>query len=136
MTKTTSWYGVKCSSPNPNSKALTAPVIEGGSIFMQLSTEAFLKSFDGVLRIFSGVPTDFSGSFSDLRARGGFFVSARAENGKTAYAEITSPKSSVLILKAESGISYSKEGREEIRNGEQVIVFDMLAGETLTLTAR
>ena len=136
MTKTTSWYGVKCSSPNPHSKALTAPVIEGGSIFMQLSTEAFLKSFDGVVRIFSGVPADFSGSFVNLRARGGFFVSARADGGKTVYAEITSPKSSTLIIKADSGISYSKKGREEIKNGEKVLVFEMSPGEILTLTSK
>ena len=102
---------------------------------MQLSTEAFLKSFDGVLRIFSGVPADFSGSFVNLRARGGFFVSAMAEGGKTKYAEIYSPKNASLAVKAESGISYSKKGREEIKYGESVIVFDMLAGETLTLAS-
>lgn len=133
MTKTTSWYGVKCSSPHNASKELTAPVIEGGSIFMQLSTEAMLSSYDGIIRLFPGVPEDFDGSFCGLKARGGLTVSAKAKGGKLMSAEIYSPKSRKVKL-LDSGISVlGKKCENSIEYGMKIVSFDILAGETVEI---
>ena len=133
MTKTTSWYGVKCSSPHANSKELTAPVIEGGSIFMQLSLETLLSSFDGIIRLFPGIPEDFSGSFEGLKARGGFTVSARAECGRLKSAEIYSEKAATVKL-CDSGISVvGKSCTRSLEYGIKVLSFDISAGEKVEI---
>ncbi len=133
MTKTTSWYGVKCSSPHAYSKELTAPVIEGGSIFLQLSTEMLLSSFDGIIRLFPGIPEDFDGGFKGLKARGGFTVSAKAKNGRLVSAEISSVENAkVKIL--DTGITVvGKKCEKSVEHGMNVVTFDILEGETVEI---
>ncbi len=46
-----------------------------------LITEFLLQSVDNIIRIFSAWPEALDAEFSGLRARGGFLVSARNENG-------------------------------------------------------
>ncbi len=132
MTKTTPWYGVKCSSPHNHSKELTAPVIEGGSIFMQLSVEALLLSFDGVIRLFPGVPADFDGAFKGLKARGGFTVSAKMQGGKLVCAEIRSAENAKVKI-FDSGISVVKKSCE--RQGD-LLCFDISAGEAVEIISK
>ena len=136
MTKTTSWYGVKCSSPHERSKELTAPVIEGGSIFIQLSTEALISSYDGIIRLFPAVPDDFSGSFDSLKARGGFTVSARAENGALVTARISSEKNRTVRL-LDTGVTVvAKQVERRVECGNNLLVFDISAGESVEITSK
>ena len=136
MTKTTSWYGVKCSSPHSHSKELTAPVIEGGSIFMQLSVESLLSSYDGIIRLFAGVPEDFEGAFEGLKARGGFTVSARAVAGKPLSATIYSEKASKVKL-LDNGIKViGKECEILCEYGMKILAFDISAGEAVEIHAK
>ena len=134
MTRTYSWYGVKCSSPHERSKELTAPVIEGGSIFMQLATEMLLSSYDGIIRLFPGVPEDFDGSFEGLKARGGFTISAVARDGKLSSAEIYCAKNAkVKIL--DTGIRVEgKTTESSTEYGLPVLTFDIISGETVKIT--
>ena len=67
---------------NPDAKRLAAPVIEGFGAFLFISTEALLQSWDGEVRVFPGVPANFTGSFTNLLAKGGRLVSAEMRNGK------------------------------------------------------
>lgn len=133
MTKTTSWYGVKCSSPHNHSKELTAPVIEGGSIFIELSTDSFLLSHDGIIRLFPGVPKDFSGAFSSLMARGGVEVSARMEKGRVTEASLTAraPIGVKLLDLGFSVLGVNAESAEE--DGKKLLAFNLAAGQTVQI---
>lgn len=71
-----------CATPNPNAKRLAPAVLEGGSAFLFLAAETLLQSHGGVLRLFPGVPEDFSGSFDRFLAEGGFEVSAEMKKGR------------------------------------------------------
>ena len=133
MTKTPSWYGVKCSTPHTYSKELTAPVIEGGSIFLQLSTESLLQSYDGIIRLFPGTPADFDGAFYNLSAKGGFTVSAKMKSGKLVSATVKSKRKATVKL-LNSGLSViGKSVTESEEYGAPILIFDMCEGETVEI---
>ena len=69
-------------TPNPDAKRLAAPVIEGFGAFLFIATESLLQSWDGEIRVFPGVPANFTGSFTNLLAKGGYLVSAEMKDGK------------------------------------------------------
>ncbi len=71
-----------CVTPNPNAKRLAPAVLEGASAFLFLAAETLLQSHGGILRLFPGVPDDFTGSFDRFLAEGGFEVSAKMKKGK------------------------------------------------------
>ena len=58
------------------------PVIEGLGAFVFIATESLLQSWDGEMRLFPGVPANFTGSFKNLLAQGGIRVSAEMKDGK------------------------------------------------------
>ncbi len=100
MTNGLDWYGAgKCATANPDSKRMTAPVIEGNSVFILRVSEALLQSFDGIVSVFDGVPEDFSGAFSGHLAKGGFKVSAAMQKGKVIRLTIEALADSTLHLK-------------------------------------
>jgi len=78
-------------TPNPDAKELASPVLEGFGAFLFLSTEALLQSWDGGIRLFPAVPEDFTGSFTNLLAKGGVRVSARMEKGRIVSKTIETP---------------------------------------------
>jgi len=54
----------------------------------------------GIIRVFPAVPDKWqSASFSNLRAEGGYKVSAKRENGNTVYVEITASKAGTVRIK-------------------------------------
>ena len=69
-------------TPNPAAKALVAPVVESSAAFLHLATEALFQSWGGEVRLFPGVPKDFTGSFENFLTEDGRKVSARMENGR------------------------------------------------------
>lgn len=79
-----------CATPNPNAKRLAPAVLEGSSAFLFMAAETLLQSHGGTIRLFPGVPEDFSGSFSRFLAEGGFEVTAAMKKGKTVFARIHS----------------------------------------------
>ena len=78
------------STPNPNAKRVAPSVVEGNSIFLFAAAESLLQSWGGVIRLFPGVPKDFSGWFHRMLAQGAFEVSAEMKNGRLADFRITS----------------------------------------------
>lgn len=132
-----SWYGSgKCASPNIYSKNLTAPVIEGNSIFLLRATETLIQSFDGIVRLFPGVPNDFDGEFYNLRAKGGFYVSGKMENGRLTYAEIRAKVDSTLKLELKDDYAISKQGSLTHEFGIDVFNVRLSAGEVLKVTRK
>jgi len=99
MTNGLDWYGAgKGATANPDSKRLTAPVVEGNSVYILRLSEALLQSFDGVVRVFDGVPNDFTGAFSGHLAKGGFKVSAAIKEGKVVRLSVEALADATLRL--------------------------------------
>lgn len=69
-------------SSDPDAKRLVPPVIEGGSAYLFLASEALCQSWGGKIRLFPCVPPGFTGAFENFRAEDGSVVSARMENGR------------------------------------------------------
>ncbi len=70
------------STLNPRAKRKAPPVPEGNAIFLFAAAEAMLQSWGGIIRLFPGVPADFSGKFYRMLTRGAFEVSAEMKKGK------------------------------------------------------
>ncbi|MBR2365332.1 MAG: hypothetical protein IKA79_09020 [Lentisphaeria bacterium] len=77
-----------CVTPNKDAKRMAPAVQEGNSAFLFLASEVLLQSHGGILRLFPGVPDDFTGSFQCFLAQGGFEVSARMKKGKITVIKI------------------------------------------------
>ena len=69
-------------TPDPDSKRVVAPVLEGGAAFLMLASEALCQSWGGEIRLFPSVPANFTGRFENFRVRGGFRVSAEMREGR------------------------------------------------------
>ena len=67
---------------NPSAKAKVSMVAESTSAFLHMATETVLQSWGGRIRLFPCVPNDFTGSFTNLLAEGGYRVSAAMEKGR------------------------------------------------------
>lgn len=71
--------------------------LEGNFAFAAAVQEMLLQSHTGVIRVFPAIPEEWQDvSFTDLRARGGFLVSAERKSGKTVHIRIVSEKGGVL----------------------------------------
>jgi len=67
--------------------------LEGNFAFAAAVQEMLLQSYDGVLRVFPAVPTDWKDvSFENLRAEGAVLVSARMEQGRVVRISMTADK--------------------------------------------
>lgn len=60
--------------------------------------EMLLQSHDGAITLLPAVPEFLDGEFNGLRARGGITVSAKWENGKVIWAELTSDNPTEITL--------------------------------------
>ena len=133
MTTPPSWYGVKCSSPNVHSKELTAPVIEGSSIFLLLSTESMIHSYDGIIRLFRGVPEDFNGGFYKMMAKGGFEVSAHFSAKALTELSVRAKKDSLLRILYCEGMKIPENATILNTAEGKVIEISMAADEFISL---
>ena len=102
-----------CVTPNPNAKRLAPAVLEGSSSFICMASEALLQSHGGIIRLFPCVPDNFTGSFHDFPAEGGFLVSASMKNGKDISAEISAPHGGTFRLKSPDGQVIEKHLRSD-----------------------
>ena len=73
---------------NPRAKEVAPAVIEGSGAFVFMGAEALLQSWGGEIRLFPGVPKDFTGSFTNFLAQGGKRVSAKMVKGEVVWKEI------------------------------------------------
>ena len=78
--------------------------LEGNFIGMEAIHEMLLQSWGGVVRVFPATPAAWKeASFRDLRAEGGWKVSAQRENGMTASIRIVATHDGTLRLKDNFG---------------------------------
>ena len=73
--------------------------LEGNFAFASAIQEMLLQSHTGVVKIFPAIPVDWKDvSFTTLRTRGAFLVSAIMEQGQVSKVEITSENGGEIIL--------------------------------------
>lgn len=77
---------------NPDAKRLATPVIEGFGAFLFISSESLVQSWGGEIKVFPAVPPNFTGSFTNFLAQGGFLVSAEMVNGRLVSKTIVKAK--------------------------------------------
>ena len=97
-----------CVTANPDAKRLAPAVMEGSSSFLCMACETLLQSHGGLIRLFPGVPEDFTGSFRGLSAEGGFLISAAMRRGKLTQAEIVSHHGGFCRVQFPSGTLLEK----------------------------
>ncbi len=97
-------------------------------------SELLLQSVDDVIRIFPAWPLEKGGTFSDLRAKGGFLVSSEVRDGKIMYVTIKATSDQLLKVydpfnaDFDSNLTVTKVGKE--------IQCQMLKGQVLELKVK
>ncbi len=96
--------------------------LEGNFAAAQAVHEMLLQSWGGVVRIFPAVPEAWGDvSFHNLRAEGGFEVSAVRRGGRTVQVRIGAPRGGFLRLRDPfdgKAVSWNRDVRKEGRNFE------------------
>lgn len=68
--------------------------------------DMLLQSWGGVIRVFPAMPSEWrDAAFHHLRAEGGFLVSAKREDGRTAFIRVESLAGEPCIIQTDPGIS-------------------------------
>ena len=105
--------------------------LEGNFAAAEAVHEMLLQSHGGTLRLFPATPTEWSDvGFENLRAEGGWLVSARRREGRLAWVRITAPTSGgpLRVRKPESPLHWDRPVR---RLGGQLVI-QMPPGSTVT----
>ncbi|MFB9056335.1 glycoside hydrolase family 95-like protein [Mariniflexile ostreae] len=117
------------------------PVIETPLSAAASIMELQLQSWGDKIRVFPAVPDSWQeASFQDLRAQGGFLVSASRREGKTEWVAIKSVSGQPCVLKVADwthAIQISK-GREVsiVKNSEHDFVIDLKKGESIWIAPK
>jgi alpha-L-fucosidase 2 len=74
--------------------------LEGNMLASQAVHEMLLQSWNNVIRVFPATPARWShAAFDDLRAEGGYRVSARRENGVTTWLKVVAGRDGVVKIR-------------------------------------
>lgn len=117
------------------------PVIETPLSAAASIIELQLQSWGEKIRVFPAVPDTWKeASFDNLRAEGGFLVSADRTNGKTQWVSIKSLAGKPCVLKVLDWEDAFQEvdGKrvKVVKNPENEFVIDVKKGETVLLTSQ
>lgn len=115
------------------------PVIETPLSAAAATAELFIQSWGEAIRVFPAIPDEWKEcSFQNLRAEGGFVVSAQRTNGQTEWISITSEqgRKCMVHIPEWSEIHQTSKGRKTvIREKEnQIFQIDLQKGETIVLS--
>lgn len=78
------------------------PTFESPVSACRSALDMYLQSWGNKLRIFPAMPDNWKeGAFRDLRAQGGFLVSASRKNGKTQFIRITALSGETCVIKTD-----------------------------------
>ena len=114
--------------------------LEGNFAAMQIVHEMLLQSWSPipgkrdteVIRIFPAIPQAWKTvSFADLRAEGGYRVSARRENGATQWFQITASKDGILRVLDNFNGKTPKWSRAQIHKSGEVFEIELKKGEII-----
>ncbi|WP_255501617.1 glycoside hydrolase family 95-like protein [Olivibacter sp. SDN3] len=110
--------------------------LEGNFAFAQGIHELLLQSKDGYVEIFPAVPQAWQDvSFRNLRAEGGFLISAEKKKGRYKEIRIRAEKGGVIRLKlpTETFKMADEPGKERIRNERGFTTIQINSDETIKL---
>ena len=100
--------------------------------------EMLLQSWGGRVRVFHGTPQQWEDAvFHNLRARGGFLVSAERKNGRTAWVAVESLTGQPLKLNVpdwDGPLSFAGSRDFEVRRVGTDYVIDLQKGERILLS--
>ena len=106
--------------------------LEGNFLAMDAVQEMLLRSATGEVVIFPAMPTRWlDASFRDLRAEGGWKVSAQRKNGRTLSVRITAGPGGELRLRDPFAGATAKWSRPALRKDGDVYIFRLSQGESL-----
>nr|WP_299073665.1 hypothetical protein [uncultured Allomuricauda sp.] len=116
------------------------PVIETPLSTAASILELQLQSWGGKIRVFPAMPESWeNAAFKDLRAQGGFLVSAVRDNGETKWVSIKSLSGKPCTLKLldwENAIQISKGKKINItKNNEGEFRIDLKKGESISISS-
>lgn len=106
--------------------------LEGNFAFAQGIHELLLQSKFDYVEVFPAIPVDWKNvSFQNLRAAGGFLISAEKKNGTYQYVKVKAEKAGLIRLKAPTGLEVVNAKNVKRANGLWEI--KLKAGEHMTL---
>lgn len=106
--------------------------LEGNFLAMQAVQEMLLQSWNGELRIFPATPSRWQdASFKDLRAEGGYIVSAERRDGHTINIEIKATVDGTLQLRNPFSDAKTSHWNLPAKSNGEVLEIQMKKGETL-----
>ena len=101
-------------------------------------SELLLQSVGDIIRVFPAWPKDKPARFENLRAQGGFLVSAEQAGGKIPHVKVTSTVGGKLrLLSPWPKIAVRRSGKSEMLKADQrgIVALDTRPGEELTFAA-
>jgi len=108
--------------------------IEGNMMAALAVQEMLLQSWEGIIRIFPAVPSEWDDiTITDMRAEGAFLVSAKRIDGKVTQIEIKSEKGTLLNLKnpwQQNVVVYCNDKRVPISIRNDIISWQTAANYT------
>jgi len=108
--------------------------LEGNFAFASAVQEMLIQSHTDIVKLFPAIPSDWQDlSFSSLRTRGAFLVSAEMMKGEVTKVEIASQKGGEIVLENPFGDVEFSCDKEFEKNGK-LITFKLAEGEKATIT--
>ena len=106
--------------------------LEGNFLAAQAIHEMLLQSWGGVIRVFPATPARWhEAAFEDLRAEGGYRVSARRKNGAVCWLKVTAGRDGLLRIRDNFGPKRPVWDRPEVQKVGPDWQCPLNAGETL-----
>jgi len=103
--------------------------LEGNFAFASAIQEMLIQSHSKAVKLFPAIPSDWKDvSYSTLRTRGAFLISADLEGGEVKKVEITAEKGGKLILENPFGKSEFSSTKDFDKDGA-LLIFKFLPGE-------
>ena len=106
--------------------------------FAGLTAELLLQSVEDIVRVFPAWPTEQDAKFVNLRAQGGFLVSAEQKGGMVLYVSVTSTAGGTLrVLSPWPRATVRRAGRTAALAADKrdILTIDTTAGQELRLEA-
>jgi alpha-L-fucosidase 2 len=106
--------------------------LEGNFLAMEAVQELLLQSWGGTVRVFPAVSPRWPDvSYRDLRAEGGFRVSAERRGGCTLSVRVVAPRGGVLRLRDPFGGEAGRWNRRDVARDGRDLLVRLRAGEVL-----